>query len=98
MGAEATCTARFKRQSAAGKARLETDVLQFRGGDLKLSIKFGDIEKVSASNGVLSVAFPDGTATFELGGDAAKWADKIMNPPSRLSKIGIKSDWRASAI
>ena len=35
-GAEATCTARFKGTTAAGKARLETEVLHFRGGDLKL--------------------------------------------------------------
>ena len=40
MGAESICTATFKGRSASGKARLETDVLQFRGGDLKLSIPF----------------------------------------------------------
>ena len=45
MGAEATCTARFKGKTASGKARLETDVLHFRGGDLKLSIPFNaDVE------------------------------------------------------
>ena len=98
MGAEAICTATFEGQSSSGKARLETDVLQFRGGDVKLSIPFKDIKKVGSCKGVLSVTFGGRTATFELGAAATRWADKIKNPPSRLQKIGIKAGWRASAI
>ena len=98
MGAEATCTASFNNKKASGKARLETDVLQFRGGDLKLSIPFKSIEKVGSCKGVLTVDIPDGTATFDLGAAATKWADKIRTPPSRLAKIGVKPDWRASAV
>jgi hypothetical protein len=48
MGAEATCTARFKRTRASGKARLETGVLHFRGGDLRLAIPFKQMSKVAA--------------------------------------------------
>jgi len=98
MGAEATCTATFKGQSSSGKARLESDVLQFRGDDLKLSIPFKQIEKVGSCKGVLSVSFAGGTAQFDLGAASTKWADKIKNPPSRIQKIGVKPDWRASAI
>jgi len=98
MGAEATCTATFNDRKADGKARLETDVLQFRGGDLKLSIPFKSVEKVGSCKGVLTVTIPDGTATFDLGAAATKWADKIKNPPSRLAKIGAKPGWRASAV
>ena len=98
MGAEATCTATFKGQSSSGKARLETDVLRFRGGDLKVSIPFEDIEKVSSCKGMLSVTFRGETASFDLGAASTKWADKIKNPPSRLQKIGVKPEWRASAI
>jgi hypothetical protein len=98
MGAEATVTVRFKGKTATGKARLETDVLQFRGGDLKLSIPFAQMSKVGARGGMLSVTFPDGTASFDLGGAAPKWAEKIQHPPSRLQKIGVKPEWRASAI
>ena len=32
MGAEATCTVRFNGKSGTGKGRLETNILQFRGG------------------------------------------------------------------
>ena len=98
MGNEAMVTARFRGLTASGKARLETDVLQFRGGDLKLSIPFKQMSKVAARGGTLSVTFPDGAASFDLGAAAPKWADKILHPPSRLQKIGVKPDWRASAI
>jgi len=98
MGAEATCTVRFKGQKAHGKARLETEVLQFRSGELKLSIPFKQMSKVVARDGTLSVTLPDGTATFDLGPAAAKWQDKILHPPSRLAKLGAKRDWRVSAL
>ena len=98
MGAEATCTARFKGQTSAGKARLETDVLHFRGGDIRLSIPFKRILKVAARGATLSVTFSEGTATFDLGRVAPRWADKILHPPSRLDKLGVKREWRVSAI
>jgi hypothetical protein len=98
MGAEAKCTARFKAASATGTARLETSVLQFRGGDLRLSIPFGSMTKVEVADGVLNVTTADGTASFTLGAAALKWAAKILHPPSRLEKIGVRADWRASAI
>jgi hypothetical protein len=98
MGAEAACTARFKGKTAAGKARLETEILQFRGGEMKLSIPFKQMSKVAARAGTLSVTFPDGTAAFDLGAAAPKWADKILHPPSRLAKLGAKPEWRTAAI
>jgi len=98
MGAEATCTARCNGLTATGKARLETEVLQFRGGDLKLSIPFRQMSKVTARGGTLSVTFQDGAASFDLGAAASKWADKILHPLSRLQKIGVKPEWHASAI
>jgi len=98
MGAEATCTAHVAGKTASGKARLETSVLQFRGGDLKLSIPFTTMSKVSARAGTLSVTYAEGTASFELGAAAAKWADKILHPPSRLQKIGVSPSWRVSAL
>jgi hypothetical protein len=98
MGAEADCDVRFKGKTANGKARLETDALQFRGDTLKLSIPFAQMSKIAARGGTLSVTFPDGTASFTLGTAAAKWADKIQHPPSRLKKIGATSAWRVSAL
>src|SRR3954449_1307626 len=98
MGNEAQVTASFNGTTASGKARLETAVLQFRGGDLKLSIPFAEMSRVAARGGTLRVTFPGGTAAFELGDAAPKWADKILHPPSRLQKIGVKPEWRAAAM
>ena len=98
MGTEVLCKARFKGQSATGKARLETEMLQFRGGDLKLNIPYKRMSKVTARGGTLSVTSPDGTASFELGPAAPMWADKILHPPSRLTKLGVKPEWRASTL
>jgi hypothetical protein len=98
MGAEAVCTATFKRTTIEGKARLETEVLQFRSGDVRLSIPFKEMSKVTARRGTLRVTSPAGTASFQLGTMAAKWAEKILKPPRRLDKIGAKPTWRASAI
>jgi hypothetical protein len=98
MGAEAQCTSRFNGKTATGKARLETEVLQFRSDDFRLTIPFKDISKIATRSGTLTVSFAGGTAAFDLGPAAAKWADKIQNPPSRLDKIGVKPDWRASAV
>ena len=98
MGAEANCTARFKGKAASGKARLETEVLKFRGSDLWLSIPFKQISKITARAGTLSLTFPGGTASFDLGASAPRWAEKIQHPPSRLKKLGATPEWRVSAI
>jgi hypothetical protein len=98
MGNEALITARCNGKTASGKARLETEVLYFRGGDLKLTIPFKQMSAINARAGTLSVTFPGGTAAFDLGPAAPKWAHKIQHPPSRLDKIGARPEWRASAI
>ena len=98
MGAEAVCTASFKGRIAEGKARLEMDVLQFRSADIRLSIPFKEMSRVTARGGTLRVTSAAGTASFALGGAAAKWAEKILHPPSRLAKLGLKGTWRVSAI
>ena len=67
MGSESTVPARFNGQTASGKARLETEALHFRGGDLKLSIPFKQMKAIGAQDGTLRVTFAGGTASFELG-------------------------------
>ncbi len=98
MGSEAHVTVRFNGKAASGKARLETDVLHFRGADVRLAIPFKAMSNVAARGGTLSVRFPGGTASFDLGTAASKWAEKIQHPPSRLEKIGVKPGWRVSAL
>jgi hypothetical protein len=90
MGAEAKCTLTFGKTKADGKALLETDALIFRGGDVRLSVPYKQITRVEAKAGALRVTFPEGVAVFAIGDAAPKWAAKILNPPSRLDKLGVK--------
>jgi hypothetical protein len=92
MGAEAKCTLTFGKTTADGKALLETDALIFRGGDVRLSVPYTQMSSVEAKDGSLRVKFPEGLAVFAIGDAAPKWAHKILNPPSRLDKLGVKAD------
>jgi hypothetical protein len=92
MGAESKCTLTFGKTRADGKALLETDALIFRGGDVRLSVPYKQISSVEAKDGALRIKFPDGVAVFAVGDVAPKWAEKILNPPSRLDKLGVKPD------
>src|SRR6478672_5581581 len=98
MGAEARCTARFRGAAASGTARLETAALQFRGGELRVSILFAAIRNMHVADGVLSVDTTDGDLSLDLGPAAERWMDKIRHPPSRLQKLGVKPEWRVSVI
>jgi len=98
MGAEATCTVRLGGRTVEGKARLETDVLQFRGGEVRLSIPFKQMSNVTGGDGLLSVTFAEGTARFGLGVAAEKWAHKILHPKSRMEKLGVKAGARVSLL
>ena len=92
MGAESKCTLTFGKTRADGKALLETDALIFRGGDVRLAVPYKQISSVEAKDGALRVKFPDGLAVFAVGDVAPKWAHKILNPPSRLDKLGVKAE------
>jgi hypothetical protein len=98
MGAEAQCTITIKGKTTRGRAKLETDVLQFRGGGVSLSVPFARMESVIAADGALSFNAPAGRVVLQLGSAAPRWADRILHPPSRLQKIGVKADWRAAAL
>jgi len=74
-----------------GKAQLETDFILFRGPE-RLKIAFAELTKVTADGGVLRLEFAGGPLELELGDAAAKWAQKILNPPSLLDKLGVKPD------
>jgi hypothetical protein len=98
MGTETTCTATFARATASGKALLESDRLEFRGGDLRVSVPFKDVKQLSVRAGTLAVKFSGGLLSLGLGAAAARWAEKIQNPPSRLSKLGVKAGHQVSLV
>jgi hypothetical protein len=95
MGNEAKCKVRFGKQESEGKALLETSEILFRG-DFRLKIPFSSIQSAKSMDGELRVQTPEGIVVFELGGAAAKWCDKILNPKSRVEKLGVKRGAKVS--
>jgi len=89
MGQELECKLRYQKRTLAGRAYLETDYLLFRG-DERLKVPFRGLKDVKAASGVLRLDFAGGPAEFELGAAAERWANKILHPPSRLDKLGVK--------
>lgn len=89
MGQELDCTLRYRKRTLAGKAYLETAYVLFRGEE-RLKIPFEELTGVHAAGGVLKLEFAQGPALFELGAAAEKWARKILHPPTRMEKLGVK--------
>jgi hypothetical protein len=89
MGQELACRMHFQKRAIAGKAYLESDHILFRGEE-RLKILLKDLRSVTAEAGTLHLDFPGGPASLELGAPAEKWADKILHPPSRAEKLGVK--------
>jgi hypothetical protein len=79
----------YQRRSLAGKACLETDHILFRG-DERVKIPLKDLKAVTAKSGILTLEFAGGTAALALGAAAEKWAQKILHPPTRAEKLGVK--------
>ena len=98
MGNEAICKVRFGKQESAGKARLETSEVLFRG-DFRLKIPFSSIKSGKAVDGELRLQTEEGLASFHLGsGTAEKWLEKILHPKSRIEKLGVKPAAKVSLI
>jgi hypothetical protein len=97
MGNEASCSVRFGKQQSEGIALLETSEILFRG-EFRLKIPFSTIKSAKAVDGELRLQTPEGLAIFHLGADAEKWRDKILNPKSRIEKLGVKAEARVSLL
>jgi hypothetical protein len=89
MGLECDCKLRLGGCASAGRAQLETDFVLFRGAE-RLKVQLRDLTAVQAKDGVLRLEFPGGPAELDLGAAAAKWADKILHPPTLFEKLGVK--------
>jgi len=93
MGREALCIAHYRRRASKGRALLETDALIFRG-EFRLNIPLASVKTAKARNGRLTVTFPEGSAMFELGPRAERWAEGMRVLKRLVDKLGIKSGSR----
>lgn len=92
MGLEAICQVTHQKKTFEAKAQLEGDHMLIRGEELRLKIPTKDLRKLEAVKGVLELDHATtGIVKLALGADAApKWVQKILHPPSRLDKLGVK--------
>jgi len=97
MGQEAICKARFENKTSQGKAMLETDYVLFRG-DFRVKIPFRAMTAVEAKGAWLEIESSEGSLGLNLGAAAQKWAQKILHPPSRIDKLGVKAGMRVSVL
>jgi len=95
MGRELQCTVRSGGKHSVGKALLETNDILFRG-EPRLKIPLASLTSVAAKNGELHLKWPEGSAVFELGEQAEKWAHAILHPKSVAEKLGVKPGSRIS--
>lgn len=89
VGREAECPVTYKGKTATRKVLLETDEIVARG-DPRVVVSRARITKAEAKGDVLTLAWEGGTMRLALGKDAARWANEIANPKTRLDKLGVK--------
>lgn len=94
MGLELRVRARYKRQESDGRLHLDSQELNFRGTEFQWSTRIGQGIKAVATNGRLVVRADREQIEFDVGETAEKWVEKILNPPSRLQKLGVKTEMK----
>ena len=97
MGLEAKCEARVLGRWQPGLARLEEKEIVFRG-DVRVRAPLDLLTNVRASDGVLSFRYGGEELALRLGAQAPRWADRILHPPSRLDKLGVKTGQRVCVV
>ena len=90
MGSEINCALTQGKATFEGKAHLDVHQLTFCSPDHRLIIPLAEARSVTAVDGELRLNCSAGLVVLSLGPMAAKWADKILHPKSRLDKLGVK--------
>ena len=95
MGKDATARAKFADGADEGRLQFEGAKLLFRG-DRRAVWSGDELKGLKAEGGDLVLA--DGVR-FTLGEKAAaSWAQAILNPKSRLDKLGVKPGMRVGVL
>jgi hypothetical protein len=100
MGLEATCKLRLGRYAFTGKAHVDSAAFTFRG-ETRVDIALKDVRDATVGgDGALSVTHAGGEFTLELehSDAAAKWARKLLHPPTLADKLGLKPGQRVAVL
>lgn len=99
MGQEADGTLVRGKSRATGRAHLESDHLLFRSEAGREKVMFAAVHEARADGDTLHLAHAGGTLQLVLPAKtAAKWVAKILNPPTRLDKLGVKGGMRVAVV
>jgi hypothetical protein len=90
VGQEVTCAVRANGVAATARVLLETHAIRVRR-PLGLAIPLTAVRAATVDGDWLRIRHADGDAMFELGARAAaRWVQRILHPPSRLDKLGVR--------
>ena len=90
MGQEVTCRVECPAGTGEARALLESTEVLVRGA-FRWRVRFAELQSVEVKEETLVLRAASGTMALALGESvAAKWADKILNPPSLMKKLGVK--------
>src|SRR5688572_6028307 len=89
MGIETTCRVETDAGTGDAKVLLETEELIVRGA-FKTRIPLKTVESSDLDGRKLIVSHGNSRTVLHLGPEAARWADRILNPRTRLEKLGVK--------
>lgn len=90
MGLECETIAKNGKLAVAGKLHLDSKQLSFRSSELKFTIELGPNVSATAKGSSLLVSSGSEQYTFQVGKPVDRWVRKILNPPTRVEKLGIK--------
>ena len=90
MGLEAKTIAIQNRNRYSGRLHVDSKTLEFRGAELKWAVELGPKVKATYADSLLKVTEGRKTIRFEIEKGGERWVDKILNPPNRMDKLGIK--------
>lgn len=98
MGLESECRVVLGGRRFTARVQLETHELIVRG-EPRAVLPFARLRRLRADGAWLRFELDGDPAALELGAtQAARWADRIQNPKSRLDKLGAKAGQRVAAI
>ena len=92
MGLEASTIAGKGRKRFTGKLHLDSKFLTFKGPDFQWAVALTPALSAESKQDLLVIQNGSDRITFEIGANAAKWVEKILNPPNRITKLGIKPE------
>ncbi|MEO7962317.1 MAG: DUF3052 domain-containing protein [Gemmatimonadaceae bacterium] len=99
MGQESEASLVRGRTRIAGRAYLEGDHLLFRGDGTREKLMLATVTHAKVSGESLVLTHATGTLRLHLpAATATKWVAKILNPPSRLDKLGVKEGMKVTVI